>query len=427
MSRRVLLLLPTTTYKARDLLEAAERLAVEVVVGSDRRQALERTTPGHTVALDFSDPERGVRQIVALHRSDPFRAVLGVDDESCILAAMAGEALGLRHNPVAAVRAARNKHETRCLQARAGLRCPGFRKVPLGAPPAEIAREVGYPCVLKPLSLGAGRGVLRADDPHEFVRSFRRIEAILRDPETRRGNEHADHLLVEDYLPGAEVALEGLLVEGRLRALALFDKPDPLCGPTFEETIYVTPSGLPETTRSAVFEEAQDACRALGLRAGPVHVELRLHRDRPWLIEAAARSIGGLCSRALRFGAGISLEELILRHALGMETEELQRERRPSGVMMIPIPRAGVLREVRGLEAARAVEGIEEVTLSTHRGAELVPLPEGHRYLGFIFARASTPTRTEAALREAHSRLEFSVEPAISRAGSTGSRRRRDR
>jgi hypothetical protein len=194
-----------------------------------------------------------------------------------------------------------------------------------------------------------------------------------------------------------------------LKPLALFDKPDPLEGPFFEETIYVTPSRLPDALQRRITAAAAAACAALGLSEGPVHAELRVNDDGPWIIEVAARSIGGLCSRTLRFGTGMSLEEVILRHALGWPIDSLVREQRPAGVMMIPIPRAGRLGAIHGRERATGVEGIEEVAITAHVGQELVPLPEGWQYLGFIFARADTPDAVEKALREAHAHLRFEI------------------
>jgi biotin carboxylase len=252
--------------------------------------------------------------------------------------------------------------------------------------------------------------VIRANDREEFAAAWRRIEKILEEPEVAaKGGQAASEILVEDFIEGREVALEGLLREGELKVLALFDKPDPLDGPFFEETIYVTPSRLPAEIQERVAQVASHGALALGLRDGPVHAELRVNDAGAWLIEIAARSIGGLCSRTLRFGTGMSLEEVILRHALRMEMPEPEREKRAAGVMMIPIPRAGTLEEVRGLEEARAVPGIEDVTISMHPGQRVVPLPEGSRYLGFLFSRAESPERAEEALREAHSRLEFVI------------------
>jgi biotin carboxylase len=300
--------------------------------------------------------------------------------------------------------------------ARAGVRSPGFALLTLADDPAPAAREARYPCVLKPTILAGSRGVIRADDPPAFVAAFERIAAILRTPEVAALGDGADQVLVEDFVPGPEVALEGLLEAGELSVLALFDKPDPLDGPFFEETLYVTPSRLPAGVQAAIAAEVRWAAQALGLTEGPVHAELRVKDGGPWVIELAARTIGGLCSRTLRFGTGMTLEELVLRRALGIEIDSRERERQAAGVMMLPIPRAGILRQVHGREAARAVPGIEEVTVTTHAGQALVPLPEGSRYLGFVFARAESPAAVEAALREAHRRLAFDIDPS----GETG-------
>jgi biotin carboxylase len=300
--------------------------------------------------------------------------------------------------------------------ARAGVRSPAFALLAAGDDPEAAARRGPYPCVLKPTVLAASRGVIRADDEAAFVAAFRRIEAILAEPDVSGLGEGSDQILVEDFVPGREVALEGLLIGGELHVLALFDKPDPLDGPFFEETLYVTPSRLPEAVQADVAAEARWAARALGLSEGPVHAELRVNDAGPWVVEVAGRTIGGLCSRTLRFGTGLTLEELVVRHALGIEPESLERERRPAGVMMLPIPRRGVLRAVRGREAACAVPGVEDVSITAHLGQVLVPLPEGGQYLGFVFARAESPEAVEAALREAHRRLEFELDPVPERA-----------
>jgi biotin carboxylase len=366
------------------------------------------------LTFDATRPEEAVKRIVDEHDRAPFRAVLGVDDETTVLAAIAASALGLPHNSEASVRAARDKHETRRLLEAAGMRVPAFRCFKLDESPDEASSRVAFPCVLKPVALSGSRGVIRADDSREFVAAFRRIAAILRDPGVVRKGCDVSRLLAEDFIPGDEVALEGLLIGGRLRTLALFDKPDPMHGPTFEETIYVTPSRLSGPAADAVSREAADGCRALGLHDGPVHAELRVHDGNPWLLEIAPRTIGGLCSRALRFGSSITLEELILRHAVGewsgpAHPSDPARERSAAGVMMIPVPRAGKLHAIRGTDEARAVRHVEEVTLTVHRGADLLPLPEGDRYVGFIFARADTPETVERALRDAHARLSLDI------------------
>ncbi|MBI4636895.1 MAG: ATP-grasp domain-containing protein [Candidatus Rokubacteria bacterium] len=404
---RLLLLLPTRTYRTEAFLDAARTLRVEIVCASERPNVLEERAPDTLLTLDFADPDGAAALVTEFHRTRPIRAVVGVDDLTATVAAAIAARLGLRGNPVSAASAARNKREMRERLAGAGVPIPRFAVVGLDEVPAVVARRTAYPCVLKPLALSASRGVIRADSVREFIAAFRRIAAILK--EAGSSGEAARFLLVEVFVPGAEVALEGLLVGGFLHTLALFDKPDPLDGPFFEETIYVTPSRLAGDVQARIAAVTANACRALGLAEGPIHAELRVSGDGPCVLEVAARSIGGLCSRALRFGTGMSLEELILRHALDWELDSLERERRPAGVMMIPIPRAGKLEAVHGKEAAEAVPGIEEVALTAHLGQELQPLPEGWQYLGFIFARADTPEAVEGALRAAHARLAFEI------------------
>jgi biotin carboxylase len=272
-----------------------------------------------------------------------------------------------------------------------------------GVPQPAYGESAGFPRVVKPLSRSGSQGVIRADTPVEAQAAADRIRAMLGDPDAE--------LLVEQFVPGDEVAVEGLLAAGRLEVLAVFDKPDPLDGPYFEETIYVTPSRRPAEVLDEVHRLTAQAAAALGLTEGPVHAEMRIGDDGSvTVLELAARTIGGLCSRSLRFGLGISLEEVILRHALGMPLDHLRREDLASGVMMLPIPHAGVLREVHGQDAARAVPGVAGLEISIPRGRRVLPLPEGDRYLGFLFAKADTPERVEAALREAHARLEVEIQ-----------------
>ena len=408
---RVLLLVPTTSYRIGDFLLAAERLGVAVAVGSDQRQVLEQYSKGRTVTLDFVDVDRGVAQIVGFSRDHPLAAIVGVDEETTLLSAVASQALGLKHSTPESVKASGNKHRFRTRLANSGLLAPRFTLFSVGDDPVQAGRRTSYPVVLKPLALAASRGVIRADDPKQFAAAFRRIRAIL---DQRQGQGHGEarrHILAEEYVPGDEVALEGLLEEGHLTVLALFDKPDPLEGPFFEETLYVTPSRLPDDVQDTIAETVTRAVATLGLREGPIHAEMRVNEKGVWLIEVAARSIGGFCSRALRFGPHGRLEDLILRHALGLPVPAVELERPASGAMMIPIPAAGVLRRVSGIEAARALANVDGVTISVPLGETLVPLPEGNRYLGFIFASGDTPESVEAALRRAHRQLEFTVEP----------------
>ena len=408
--KRILLLLPTKTYRAKAFLSAASQLGVTVAIGSDQPQTLSELSPRKSLVLNFSKPEKATEEIIAFAQTHPIDAVVGVDDDTTILVSMVAKALSLPHNSVESARTTRSKYEMRKVLATGGIPSPHFELVSISANPAEIAGGITYPCVLKPLSLSASRGVIRANNPREFIQAFQRIVGILgsSDLKSTKGST-AQQILIEDFIPGIEVALEGILIQGHLKVLAIFDKPDPLDGPFFEETLYVTPSRLPADIQNEIIACTAQTAKVLGLREGPVHAELRVNGDGAWIIEIAARSIGGLCARTLRFGTGVSLEELIIRHAIGMEVESLQRERKPAGVMMIPIPHAGILREVRGKTDAEQVSGIEEVTISIPIGQDVLPLPEGASYLGFIFARGTTPESVEASLREAHRRLEFVI------------------
>ncbi len=409
---RILLLLATHTYRAEDFLAAARDLGVDVAVAADGSQALADFVPDATLELDFRDVDAAVQAIVAFASRNPLDAIISAEDEGAVLAARASAALGLPHNTPEAVAAARYKHRMREALARAGLPSPEYRTFSIDDDATEAAGQVGYPCVLKPVFLSASRGVIRANDAEEFVAAFQRIARILHSPDVvERRDPAAGLLLVEEFVPGEEVALEGLLDAGELQVLALFDKPDPLEGPFFAETLYVTPSRRPAAQQRELADCVTATARALGLRHGPLHAELRINERGIWMIEIAPRSIGGLCSRTLKFGAGISLEELILRHAVGLDIEGLSREPRAAGVLMIPTPKAGILREVDGVAAAEAVKGIRGVNISIPLGQEVVPLPEGHQYLGFIFAAAETPERVESALREAHRRLDLVIEP----------------
>jgi predicted ATP-grasp superfamily ATP-dependent carboligase len=455
---RVLLLLPTTTYRTHAFMEAAGRLGVELTVASEEASTLTQLNPSGLLPLNFSDPQQAALQVVQFAQEHPIAAVVPVDDQVTVCAAAICQALGLRHNSVESANAARNKHRMRELLGHAGVPQPRYKLCSLDDDPVHIGDRVEYPCVLKPLTLSGSRGVIRANTDLEFVRAVVRLDHILRsefselhssagprsrrEPSLRNGAETtvessrtressdrslttsattlirvpvlpaiARQFLVEDFVAGPEVALEGLLTGGELRVLALFDKPDLLDGPFFEETIYVTPTRLPVSVQDEIARCAARACRAIGLTEGPVHAELRINAGGPWIIEINPRSIGGLCSRVLRFGTGLSLEELIIHHALDVNYDPPKRENQPAGVMMIPTPRAGVLTEVRGLDQAKIINGIEQVSISAHLGQELVPLPEGALYLGFIFARAASPAAVEAALRQSHARLDFLIRP----------------
>src|SRR4249919_2694925 len=407
---RVLLVLPTATYRASDFLAASRALDAEVVVASERRQAMSGTMGDRALVVDLRRPEAAADAIVTRAQDKPLDAVVGTDEQGVLVAALAAARLGLAHNPPEAVAATRDKTAMRGAFAAADLRQPDYRVAGPDADVAQLAGEVGLPCVVKAVSLSASRGVIRADDSPAADAAAERVRAIL----AEAGEDPDGPLLVECYLPGVEVAVEGLLRGGVLKVLAVFDKPNPLEGPYFEETIYVTPSRLPAETLETITRLTAGAASALGLVEGPIHAELRIDGTRAWLLELAARSIGGLCSRSLRFGLGVSLEELILRHALGLPLDALAREEAASGVMMLPIPRGGVLEEVRGQDEALALPGVTGLEISIACGRPVRPLPEGDRYLGFLFARGETPDEVEQALRTAHGRLEIVIgEPRV--------------
>ena len=375
------------------------------MVASERRQALAGVMGHRALTVNCRNRDEAADRIVRLAARKPLDAVVAVDDEGVLVAALAAQRLGLAHNPPDAAARSRDKAAMRRALEDAGVPQPEFRMAGPDAEVAGLAAEVGFPCVLKPVSLSGSRGVIRADDPEAAVVAAKRVRAILADA----GEDPEAPLLVERYIPGDEVAVEGLLRGGTLEPLAVFDKPDPLEGPYFEETIYVTPSRLPPETLDAIVRMTADAAAALGLVEGPIHAELRTDAGRAWVLELAARSIGGLCSRSLRFGVGVTLEEVILRHALGLPLDDLRRESPASGVMMIPIPRDGILEEVRGQDRARAVPGIAGLELTIGPGRHVMPLPEGDRYLGFLFARADGPEGVEDALRTAHGHLEIVI------------------
>ncbi|MBA2518718.1 MAG: ATP-grasp domain-containing protein [Chloroflexia bacterium] len=409
--RRVLLLYGPATYRAAAFGAAAARLGLEVIPVVDTPAALEQRRP-RPLAVDFSDPDDAAARVAAYAGAHAIPTILGLDDSATLVAAAANALLGLPHNDPAAALAARDKFVMRERLAAAGVPVPAYQRQPLGADPSALAPAITYPSVIKPLRLSGSRGVIRVDDPASFVAAWRRTRRLLL---AAGADPAADHLLIEAFIPGVEIALEGLLTEGSLRTLAIFDKPDPLDGPFFEETIYVTPSRLSRTTQAAITATATAAARALGLRHGPVHAELRINEHGVWVIELAGRSIGGLCSSVLEFGLGVRLEEVILRHAAGLPLPPLARTGTGTGagVMMIPIPSGGMLRSVHGRADALAVPGVTGLDITAPLNQLITPLPEGASYLGFIFAQGESPAAAEAALREAHARLRFVIEPTI--------------
>ncbi|MBZ5672893.1 MAG: ATP-grasp domain-containing protein [Acidobacteriia bacterium] len=399
--KRVLLVAATTGYQVREFAEAARALEVELVLATDRCHILENPWGDDAAPVRFEDPEPGIEALAA---RGPFDGILAVGDRPACVAAQAAERLGLRFHPAEAARAASNKLLAREHFRAAGMPVPEFRRMPVAeASPAGVR----FPCVLKPLDFSGSRGVIRANNPEEFREAAARI-----------GRMQDGDLIVEDYIPGREFALEGVVTSGRLQTLALFDKPDPLEGPFFEETIYVTPSREPDRepndVQQQIRETAQAAVTALGFTDGPVHAELRVNGQGVWILEAAARPIGGLCARVLRFRAPFcTLEQLLLRHALGEDVSAARLAPGSHGVMMIPIPHSGVYRGVSGVEDARTVKGIEDIVITAKEGQEMLALPEGSTYLGFLFSRGESVDLVLNGLREVHQRLKFGLSPAL--------------
>ncbi len=471
MTPRLLLLASKLGYQTRSFAEAARRLGIEVLVGSDRCHQLDDPWSDGAIPLHFEHATQAADTLVAAVHDRPLGAILALGDRQTATAAYATRSLGLRYNSPASVENCRSKLRQREVLHAAGLPVPEFFSFALPArslvrahPPMAaqfeaqsdrphrtpdspnvgatpnlpnlpnssysanahnspdsvwldtgVLPQVIFPCVVKPLCLSASQGVIRANNPAEFSAAVARVAQLLSSPEVQVTREpQLDRLLVERYIPGVEVAIEGLLERGHLRVLALFDKPDPLEGPYFEESIYVTPSRLPHEMQSRIVDCARATAAALGLSEGPVHAEFRVNELGPWVLEMAPRPIGGLCSRVLRFGPDrIYLEDLLVRHAMQLPGEDLPRETQAAGVMMIPVPHSGILESVQGIGQAAETPHIDEVEITARPHDFIAAWPEGSSYLGFIFARAEAPERVEAALRAAHGQLRITIVPRL--------------
>jgi hypothetical protein len=419
--KRVLLLATTTGYQIRSFGEAAERLGVRLVFASDRCDHLDDPWWDGAIPVRFHDTSSSLEAIVASFRGrgadEQPDGVIAVGDRPTVLAAHVSAALGLRGNPPAATETSRNKLEARRAFASAGLLTPRFEVVSISEAPSPRT-SLTYPVVVKPLALSGSQGVIRADDDESFVQAITRVSRLLRTTDIAIERESAhQHVLIETFIPGREYAIEGVLTDGAFQVFTIFDKPDPLDGPFFEETIYVAPSRASAATQDAIVETVASAIRILGLRHGPVHAECRVNAQGIYVLEVAARPIGGLCSKAIRFsavdGSLASLEEVLLRHALGERIDGYDRINRATGVMMIPIPRRGIYRGVSGVEKARRIPCIDDVIITAKPDSTLVPLPEGRSYLGFIFATSDAPASVEEALRCAHDSLEFTIDREV--------------
>lgn len=405
---RILVIAPHGSYRTSAFIAAAHRLGIKVLLVSEGKHSIVSDF-ARGLHIDPTDEAAALELILAEAAHEPVAGIVGTDDSTTELAARAARQLGLPHNPPSAVQLARRKDKARaCLHA-AGLPVPEHRCLSLDQPLQEQLKAVEYPAVIKPVGMSGSRGVIRVNNPVELNQAVQRIQTMLQqerpmDPAT------ANLLLLERFIPGDEVAVEGMLSEGQLQVLTVFDKPDPLNGPYFEETYYIAPSRHARDTLQELHITVQAACTAYGLREGPVHAECRLNADGVWILEVAARTIGGLCGRLLQFGTGYSLEELVLAQAMG-KALPTETPGQGAGVLMIPIPQAGVLKRVEGVLAAQRVPYIESVEIQLREGHELVPLPEGNSYLGFIFARAPSAQQAETALRAAHACLKVVVAP----------------
>jgi biotin carboxylase len=417
--KRLLLFTAKLGYQTRSFEEAALNLGVQLVYVTDRCHQLEDPWGDRAIAVHFENPEVAAYTVMEALRGQTVDGVLALGDRPALAAAYAARGLGIRYNHSAAVEACRSKLRMREVFRDAGLGVPWFRDLPIAPAPEPALLGIQFPCVLKPLSLSASQGVVRANNREEFLAAALRIRRLLESPEIRATREpHLDRMLVEGYIPGREVAVEGLLTDGKLRMLAIFDKPDPLEGPYFEETIYITPSRLSGAEQRAVEQCVRDAARALGLSHGPVHAEFRINDDGVWPVEVAPRPIGGLCARALRFLFGteektIGLEELLLRHALELPGTDTPRESLASGVMMIPVPKSGILEAVNGEDAARAMPGVSDLLITARLHDYIAAWPEGSSYLGFLFAKGVSAGEVEQAIRTAHEKLAFTITPRL--------------
>ena len=418
-AKRLLLFTAKLGYQTRSFEDAARKLGVQLVYVTDRCHQLKDPWGDQAIPVHFESPEEAAYTVMEKLRGQDVAGVLALGDRPAAAAAYVARGLGIAYNHPASVEACRNKLRMREVFRDAGLRVPWFRGFPVTPIPEPALVGISFPCVLKPISLSASQGVMRANNRKEFLAAGERLRRLLESAEIRATREpNLDQMIVEGYIPGGEVAVEGLLTEGTLRILAIFDKPDALEGPYFEETIYVTPSRLPEATQTEIEKCARDATRALGLTHGPIHAEFRISDDSVWPIEVAARPIGGLCARALWFRtsdtkAEIGLEELLLGHALKMPGSDPQREVQASGVMMIPVPHSGILESISGVEAARATHRITELIITARLHDYIAAWPEGSSYLGFLFAKGSTAEEVEQAIREAHKKLRFSITPRL--------------
>lgn len=408
-TKSVALIAPAHSYRASVFLEAAERHDIPIIFISDGDSEVVLASRAG-IRVDFSDPAKA-KQIVYQHlQASDVQAIIAPDEKYVAFAADISRRLGLPHNSVDALNVVSNKYLARKqLRSSKFDAIPGFELVDLNRQLPDQISGVSFPCVAKPLNLSASRGVIRANDEHELLEALQRIRRIL---VIEFGETQSIHVLVEDYIEGTEHVLEGYLNSNNLEVICIFDKPDALQGPYFEETYYVTPSRLPKTVQEEIKNVVASCCNCHGLTMGPIHAEVRVSEEKVWMLEIAARSIGGDCSRLFELANQSSLEEFIVRRAVGHPVEALNLDN-AAGVMMIPVTEEGILRRVEGVTEAQSVDHILEVRLDVREGERLVRWPEGGKYPGFIYSMSDSPEQTEFALRKSYSHLKFVCMPEL--------------
>ena len=407
---RVLVIAPHGSYRTAAFINAANKLNVDILIASQGEHSIVSDYV-QGLHIDFQDNHQSIETILSEAKKSPFSGIIGTDDTTTELAAQVAKKLLLAHNDPEAVKVAQRKDlaRLRLKNSNTKISVPEFDLLSTTKLLSQQDIHVHFPAVIKPVALSASRGVIRVNNNEELAQAFERVSKML-SAELHLDDEVKEVLLLEEFIPGKEVAIEGMMYQGELDVLAIFDKPDPLDGPFFEETYYITPTSFSDEIQQEIKQTVLASCQAYGLTEGPIHAECRINQDGVWILEVAARTIGGMCGRLLSLGTGHPLEELVLLHAMGQRVEIKQLDT-AAGVLMIPIPKAGILKRVEGLLNAQRISYINDVTIDVRDGYELIPLPEGNSYLGFIFAEAPTVEETEQALRDAHSCLNIVIAP----------------
>lgn len=403
----ILLLSPHCSYRLAPYLNAAQKLNLDAIVVSQGEHSLVSAVASG-IHIDFDHPDV-LGQVTAAVTDRDIKTVIGTDDRTVELAAELSKSFGLNFNDPQSIRYTRRKDLARVCLRHSAVNIPDFQIITLDETDKKITCEIDFPVVVKPIALSGSRGVIRANSHEEFTAALQCLQTIL---EQTDQHDEKNKALVERYIPGYEYAYEGLLQHGELMTLAIFDKPDLMEGPYFEETYYITPSRLSPAIQQAIKEAVSAACLAYGLQQGPIHAEVKLYDDKIWFIEMASRTVGGQCARLFSYATGLSLEETVLAQAAGLSIKQAPMQD-AAGVLMIPIKKRGLLRRVEGLLQASKVEFIEDIEISIQEGYELVPLPEGDSYLGFIFAKAPTPGQVEQALRDAYDMINIITTPLL--------------